>query len=129
MELFTKSVASRSHATTATEFPRSGVSRRSAAFALILAVSCVCLVAGSSVRLRRQERLGHSRIPRTVLRTILSDDLFSTLGRSPHIAPAWTYERLAFEIRQSGISIGQNFRLGIPEVEILSQRDRSPPQV
>jgi hypothetical protein len=128
MELFTQTVAP-SLEMSATVCSRSGVPRRSATLALILVVFCVYFAAASPTRLRRHERLGHSRIPRTVLRTILSNDLSPTLSSLPHTAAAWACQGLRFEIRQSGITIGQDFRISISEVEDFSRRDRSPPQV
>jgi hypothetical protein len=113
----------------ATTFAKSRVSCRFAALTLILSISCACLSAASRTKVHHQERWGHSRIPRTVLRTILSDDFSSTLSSSPHVATASACEGFGLEIRQSGISTGQNFRTGISGAEDYSRRDRSPPQV
>lgn len=77
------------------------------------AVGLLCrFAAASQTGVRRQERWGHSRIPRTVLRTILSDDFASTLSSSPHIAffgacegfsvrnwPIWYLDRPEFSER------------------------------
>lgn len=112
----------------ATAFAKSGTSCRFAALALILSVSCACFYAASRTKVHHPERWGHSRIPRTVLRTILSDDFSSTLSSSPHVATASACEGFGFEIRQSGISTGQNFWIGISGAENYSRRDRSPPQ-
>src|SRR5579871_3248285 len=110
MALFTHSVAFPQRAMSTTAF-RSGTFCRSVTLALVLALSFVSFVIALPSGVRRQQRLGHSRIPRTVLRTILSDGISSVLSSSPHPAPAWAREGFRIEIRQSGILIGHDLRI------------------
>jgi len=127
MLLSPHNVAFRALRSTAIKVAKSGILCRLATFVVIFAISALYFLFATPVR--RPERQSQSRIARTVLRSLLSDDFTSTLSSSPHSVTAHVRRRLAFELRFTGFLVRPHREPLNGPVSSLSQHDRSPPQV
>lgn len=127
MLLSPHNVAFRAVRSRAIKVAKSGILCRLATFVVIFAIAALYFLFATPVR--RPERQSQSRIARTVLRSLLSDDFTSTLSSSPHAVTAHPSHGLAFELRFTGFLLSPDLESFSGLVSSFSQRDRSPPQV